>query len=942
MKKLYCVLFAVMVISLGPAAQSTTAADADDVVGDYLLELQAKLIVKGLITEQSTESDTLSLRADPLQGNNFSFAGGASGTFSMMKKGKKIQLELGQGGRDQVKSNLAQSIADLINAKKGLTGQDALTGEDITIALDKVKISPIKVDKKTNLATGKFKVLFGGVSSAIVQGQQERRKFSLKGKFTIQGHEDPPENISDDSLLFNSGIAEPPPLFIDPEQPASNMPVSIKINAPEATAIYLTVSGNGCGDITDASSDNPLEITGNVGKDGYCDLRAEIVFPEAEPLILEGRFEIQSSEPQIPPVTVAEGIWMKGALPETSVNPDTPTIVDLEGPSTFINGGSSTYEITYDGQEEIVAILLQVAGYGGYYWLPVTESNGSLSFTLNFDSDIFDQLATASLALDEFTDVRAADGSSTEFTVKLIDKKNNTSGPHRFIAEGERVGEGDVKVSVSWNSATDVDLHVTEPTGETIYYGHPGSSSGGQLDLDSNPNCRIDGIQNENIVWPEDMAPNGEYTVKVKMYNDCEIGRAGGTVKLKYCGDSSPERHTFQLGATGDFKTWKFTSECKKYKVSGTVKYEDFVAYRTGLAANGTMVPVRFAHVELIRSSDGKLLARSGTDARGKFDITFRNDDDHGYYVQVYSKPPWKGPGSHLTHWVEDFEDNFYIFRSEMVDETSEPDKKDLKIEITRAMKAEAMNIYDVGIRLSEYVRQHTGNTPPDLMFRWETGRETPSAGGLSHYDKTKGAIYIDGRNDEGYCDSIIGHEYGHFVLDKLSTDDSPAPTHTPYERLEPRAAWSEGWATFFACAALGRTSAVRPPAPPDPGMYFSIETLPADVPLGNKDNKLNGDLSEAVVSAVLMDIYDSDNESKDTINGKSVAIWKVVTTYMKDGYSKFKDRGGTGRDLVDFLDGWFCLGYNEEGSNDNEGIRGIVKGIHKLSYDFPTLPSCK
>jgi len=939
MKKSYCVLFVVMVMSLGLAAQST-AADAYDVVGDYLLELQSKLKVKGLSKEESTESDTLSLRADQLQGNIFSFAGGASGTFSMLKKGKKIQLELGQDGRDQVKRSLAQSIADLINAKKGLTGQDALSGEDITITLDKVKISPIKIDKKTNFATGKFKVIFGGVSSAIVQGQQERRKFSLKGKFTIQSREDPPI-ISDDSLLFSSGIAEPPPLFIDPEQPASNTPVTIKVDVSEATAIYLTVSGNGCGDITDVSGDNPLEITGNVAKDGYCDLRAEIVFPEAESLILEGRFEIQSSEPQVPPVTVAEGIWVKGALPETSVDPDTPTIVDLEGPSTFINGGSSTYEITYDGQEEIVAILVQVSGYGGYYWLPVTESNGSLSFTLNFDSDIFDQLATASLALDEFTDIRGADGSSMELAVKLIDKPNNTSAPRRFIAEGERVGEGDVKVSVSWNSETDVDLHAFEPNGEHIYYGNPKSSSGGQLDLDSNPGCNIDGIQNENIVWPEDMAPNGEYTVKVHMYKDCGIGRAGGTVKLKYCGDSSPERHTFQLGATGDSKTWKFTSECKKYKVSGIVKYEDFVAHRTGFAASGTMVPVRLALVEVVRSSDEAVLARSGTNDLGKFDITFRNDDEPGYYVQVYAKPKY-GSEAHLDFWVEDFNDNFYIFGSETIDETREPDKKDLKIEISRAMKAEAMNIYDVGIRLSEYVRQQTGNTPPQLIFRWEAGKKTPAARGLSHYNDEKGAIYVDGRNEEGYCDCVIAHEYGHFVLAKLSTDDSLAPPHSPYEIVEPRAAWSEGWATFFACAALGRTSAVRPPAPPDPGMYFSIETLPAEVPLGNKDSKLNGDLSEAVVSAVLMDIYDRNNESKDTINGKSVGIWNVVTTYMKDGYPKFRDRGVAGRDLVDFLDGWFCLGYNEKGSNDNEGIRGIVKGMHKLSYDFPTLASCK
>jgi len=44
----------------------------------------------------------------------------------------------------------------------------------------------------------------------------------------------------------------------------------------------------------------------------------------------------------------------------------------------------------------------------------------------------------------------------------------------------------------------------------------------------------------------------------------------------------------------------------------------------------------------------------------------------------------------------------------------------------------------------------------------------------------------------------------------------------------------------------------------------------------------------------------------------------------------------------VDFLDGWFCLGYGDMGANDTEGMRGIVKTLHGLSYDFAAVAPCK
>lgn len=105
---------------------------------------------------------------------------------------------------------------------------------------------------------------------------------------------------------------------------------------------------------------------------------------------------------------------------------------------------------------------------------------------------------------------------------------------------------GDVQVSVSWDSPTDVDLHVVDPSGEEIYYGHRTSLSGGQLDVDSNPACNIDGRQIENIAWGS-RAPAGTYTVRVDYYNDCGVTRTNYLVTVKNGGS----RQTFSGNFTG-------------------------------------------------------------------------------------------------------------------------------------------------------------------------------------------------------------------------------------------------------------------------------------------------------------------------------------------------------------------------------------------------------
>lgn len=90
-----------------------------------------------------------------------------------------------------------------------------------------------------------------------------------------------------------------------------------------------------------------------------------------------------------------------------------------------------------------------------------------------------------------------------------------------FGNDEPQLGTGDVQVTLRWDNSADLDLHVTDPAGEEIYFAVPSSASGGQLDVDANGTCEGDAPV-ENIFWPTGGAPTGTYSVSVDYYSACD------------------------------------------------------------------------------------------------------------------------------------------------------------------------------------------------------------------------------------------------------------------------------------------------------------------------------------------------------------------------------------------------------------------------------------
>lgn len=82
------------------------------------------------------------------------------------------------------------------------------------------------------------------------------------------------------------------------------------------------------------------------------------------------------------------------------------------------------------------------------------------------------------------------------------------------------IGE-EVNVSLAWTSPDDLDLAVTDPSGEVIFFRKRSSSTGGRLDVDAHSSCSSKStVPVENISW-NSLPLAGTYKVDVTLYHRC-------------------------------------------------------------------------------------------------------------------------------------------------------------------------------------------------------------------------------------------------------------------------------------------------------------------------------------------------------------------------------------------------------------------------------------
>ncbi|HHP7246080.1 MAG TPA: hypothetical protein ACFE0H_15485 [Elainellaceae cyanobacterium] len=108
---------------------------------------------------------------------------------------------------------------------------------------------------------------------------------------------------------------------------------------------------------------------------------------------------------------------------------------------------------------------------------------------------------------------------------QVIDLSEICPPPTQVVSNSEspELGTGDIQVTLRWATTDDLDLAVTDPTGNVVAYYNPAVPSGGQLDVDANAGCFSDPSQTpiENVFWPSSQAPDGSYTIEVNLFTRC-------------------------------------------------------------------------------------------------------------------------------------------------------------------------------------------------------------------------------------------------------------------------------------------------------------------------------------------------------------------------------------------------------------------------------------
>lgn len=145
-----------------------------------------------------------------------------------------------------------------------------------------------------------------------------------------------------------------------------------------------------------------------------------------------------------------------------------------------------------------------------------------------------------------------------------------------------------------------------------------------------------------------------------------------------------------------------------------------------------------------------------------------------------------------------------------------------------------AFNILTQIFKVNEFLRAQLSDpsfVAPKVHVYWRAGYNPyeyfyrGSSSGLSFYLSGTGNLFILGgvggdvmdSDTDHFDNSVIIHEYGHFLEDVYTRSDSRGGSHGIAGFVDPRLAWSEGWANFLQGAVL---------AGADPSWKYYIDTV--------------------------------------------------------------------------------------------------------------------
>jgi hypothetical protein len=192
----------------------------------------------------------------------------------------------------------------------------------------------------------------------------------------------------------------------------------------------------------------------------------------------------------------------------------------------------------------------------------------------------------------------------------------------------------------------------------------------------------------------------------------------------------------------------------------------------------------------------------------------------------------------------------------------------------------DANSVFQAATWIAAYAASDLVGYLSQLLVYWPSGEDGSS------YDGT--SVWIE--EADRYDWDTIHHEYGHYVMDWFDISSSSGGPHhvgdclvavsgLPKDRGN-RLAWGEGWPTYFGTTGQieMEMASLGVPRVGDTS-YEDLEDSAVSYSLESQDSLGRGEDNEIAVQRLLFDLYDSNDDSRDTISSSDNWIWTEMRT---------------------------------------------------------------
>ncbi len=351
------------------------------------------------------------------------------------------------------------------------------------------------------------------------------------------------------------------------------------------------------------------------------------------------------------------------------------------------------------------------------------------------------------------------------------------------------------------------------------------------------------------------------------------------------------------------------------FTITGVVRYEDRPQLTSGSLGAAAPKPARGVTVALVFDSNKSVGAETVTDDTGAYTIEFDGFSNANVHILASATSVLSNRPISVVHAQTEVIHGFGGPTFPLASGT-----QDVLVPSTSGV-AEAFNIFDVLVDVMDQIPTNfPGRSPSKLEAYWHQGNDN----GTYYFDKRL-FLLGDQSDSDGYDDTVILHESGHWIEEVIGRTDSPGGDHDG-SPTNPTLAWSEGFSTYFSMAMTGKP--IYSDSNANGGFSFNADT---------SNTKANGagdiaqNVSEDMVSEILWDLADGPTSDDDGVEGTHPVVTSVESFLQT---SSLRQVGKQGVDLVDFLDGYFI----KNGLGNCAGARALLDVKHTFPYDYGSI----